>query len=339
MSGDNYQHSDYDQRQLENLRAQKSLAKNDILSQVSQLKEKVAELNPKQLPFEQLPIGDQMAIKGLQQTINVLQMNLNEHPNFVGVEIIQNKLIELDKAQQKINAQPVTRAQSKTDTQPLNDNRLPDSQLKQREALEAQLIQLMKEDANISTPEGSESKKSQFNLNIKPNISWLSSEQNKQIELFLADMEQKAKVAFEQDATPLVNQVLGVLPQMMFFLLPIFALILKIFYLFSKRFYMEHLTVALHSHAFIFVVLMILAIVSSFYQYLPVEKQTALDISEGIVVTLVIWMPIYLFLMQKKVYRQGIFMTLCKYFVVGITYVMLLITATLIAFFWGLAHT
>ena len=38
----------------------------------------------------------------------------------------------------------------------------------------------------------------------------------------------------------------------MFVLIPLFALLLKLFYVFRRRLYMEHLIVALHSHAFLF---------------------------------------------------------------------------------------
>ena len=44
--------------------------------------------------------------------------------------------------------------------------------------------------------------------------------------------------------------------------MPLFALILKIFYIFRRRLYMEHLIVALHSHAFIFLSLLLLTIIT-----------------------------------------------------------------------------
>ncbi len=45
---------------------------------------------------------------------------------------------------------------------------------------------------------------------------------------------------------------LSVLPQTLFVLMPLFAVLLKITYIFKWRLYMEHLIVALHSHAFVF---------------------------------------------------------------------------------------
>ena len=140
-----------------------------------------------------------------------------------------------------------------------------------------------------------------------------------------------------KDAGPLIKQVLGVLPQMMFLLLPIFALILKVFYLFSKRYYMEHLTVALHSHAFLFVTLLLAAFLSFLHDKLMGSYEGTAAAIEFLAIALLIWAPIYLFLMQKKVYKQGVFLTVIKFGVVGTSYMMLLGFTTLIAFIWGLA--
>ena len=48
------------------------------------------------------------------------------------------------------------------------------------------------------------------------------------------------------------------LPTMMFFLLPIFALILKVLYPLSKRYYIEHVVFSLHFHSFVFLVTIVL---------------------------------------------------------------------------------
>ena len=319
MAADGYKSNYQDKRQLESLNEKKFQAIKEVEEQITKLQASIAELNPDDLPVEQLESADKLAIKAMELTINGLQMNLDEHPNYLGVKKIQDRIATFDNVYE------------------LSQGKMSEEDQNKRDALEEQLVRLMSEDFDKAKSE--EKENFEITRNFKPNFSWLSAEQNQQFEAFLVELEEKAKVAFEQDAAPLVTQVLNVLPQMMFFLLPIFALILKIFYLFSKRYYMEHLTVALHSHAFIFVVLMVLAIVSSLFQYLPVDEKTALEMAEYVVLALVFWMPIYLFLMQKKVYRQGVFMTLCKYFIVGMTYVVLLTMATLIAFFWGLAHT
>ena len=56
----------------------------------------------------------------------------------------------------------------------------------------------------------------------------------------------------EEDPAKLWRSLLERLPQSLFFLLPLFALLLKLMYIFKKRLYVEHLIVALHSHSFLF---------------------------------------------------------------------------------------
>jgi hypothetical protein len=116
------------------------------------------------------------------------------------------------------------------------------------------------------------------------------------------------------------NAVLGALPSTLFVLLPIFALMLKIAYLFKRRLYMEHLIVALHSHAFLCLSLLLVFGLIALGGALP-ALATPAGIIEGL---LFAWMPLYLLLMQKRVYAQGWIMTMLKYCVLGICYVVLL---------------
>ena len=64
----------------------------------------------------------------------------------------------------------------------------------------------------------------------------------------------------KKNPRPFLVGTLGVLPGVLFVLMPLFALMLKIFYIFKRRLYMEHLIVALNSHSFIFVSLMLLTL-------------------------------------------------------------------------------
>ncbi len=55
----------------------------------------------------------------------------------------------------------------------------------------------------------------------------------------------------KEDPELFKEALLSAVPTTLFLLLPVFALMLKLAYLFKKRLYMEHLIVALHSHAFL----------------------------------------------------------------------------------------
>lgn len=109
-------------------------------------------------------------------------------------------------------------------------------------------------------------------------------------------------------------------PTVLFVLLPVFALLLKVFYLFKRRLYMEHLIVAMHSHAFLMLSMLVLVA-------LDLLRGTLVPHAGWLSVPLAllraaawIWIFLYLFLMQKRVYRQGWFMTAFKYCWIGLCY-------------------
>ena len=125
---------------------------------------------------------------------------------------------------------------------------------------------------------------------------------------------------------------MGSLPSALFVLVPVFALMLKLSYFFQRRLYMEHLVVALYSHVFllmglttIFVFMALSGAVSAHAHWLSILLNIA-------VVLLLVWMPFYLLLMQKRVYGQGWIMTLVKYSVIGFVYVNLLATMAAVMF-------
>jgi hypothetical protein len=131
---------------------------------------------------------------------------------------------------------------------------------------------------------------------------------------------QKNIARIQDDPDLFKNAVLGALPSTLFVLLPIFALMLKVAYLFKRRLYMEHLIVALHSHAFLCLSRLLVYAFTALADALP-ALATPAGLVEGL---LFAWMPLYLLLMQKRVYAQGWIMTTLKYCVLGVCYVVLL---------------
>ncbi len=169
-------------------------------------------------------------------------------------------------------------------------------------------------------------------------LSFLSAEKNLILNNFAIKLEEKASKAVQEGTGPLIQLVISKLPQLLFVLLPLFAAILKIMYLFSNRFYMEHLTVALHSHSFVFFSILQLEIIDMVQDTL-LKTSPGLDSTLNVAsIILLIWMPIYLFIMQKRVYKQGYVMTIIKYFIVGMAYSALISITAMAAFVWGLAE-
>ena len=106
-------------------------------------------------------------------------------------------------------------------------------------------------------------------------------------------------------------------------------------YIFKKRYYMEHLIVALHSHSFIFFSLLMLFFVSALSDNFTDDSwiRETLDL---IFVLLWIWIPLNLFIQQKRVYAQGKFMTTIKFMMIGISYIALLTVTAAAATVLGL---
>jgi hypothetical protein len=127
-----------------------------------------------------------------------------------------------------------------------------------------------------------------------------------------------------KDGNLLKDAFLSVVPQTLFVLLPVFALLLKVLYLFKRRLYMEHLVVALHSHAFLCLVLLLQSLLSLLDGAVSAPDGIVSGLFGWVEVGLWIWAPVYLLWMQKRVYGQGWIMTFLKFCAVGVAYLFLL---------------
>jgi hypothetical protein len=136
----------------------------------------------------------------------------------------------------------------------------------------------------------------------------------------------------------MINGIFGTLPAAMFVLVPVFAGLLKLFYVFRRRLYMEHLIVALHSHAFIFLGVLLIALVGMLSTWLAPHAAWIGDAAGWIQALLVLWTPTYLLIMQKRIYHQGWPMTVLKFCAIGWCYIFLLALALAVATILGMAH-
>jgi hypothetical protein len=136
----------------------------------------------------------------------------------------------------------------------------------------------------------------------------------------------------------MINGVFGALPMTMFILIPVFAGLLKLFYVFRRRLYMEHLIVALHSHAFMFLALLLITLIGMLSTWLRPHAAWTGSPLGWIQTLLMLWVPTYLLIMQKRVYHQGWPMTVLKIWFVGWCYFWLLTLALKVAAALGMAH-
>lgn len=159
-------------------------------------------------------------------------------------------------------------------------------------------------------------------------VDWLSEGMNGQLNAALRQMNANLQ-RINQDPAQFVEQMLSVAPQTLFFTLPVFALMLKLFYIFKRRLYLEHLLVALHSHSFIALALLLMIGMNALATAADTTHWLA-GTFEAIGAALLCWIPINLFLTQKRVYEQGWILTTLKFATIGLLYVVLLTLGSLV---------
>lgn len=108
-----------------------------------------------------------------------------------------------------------------------------------------------------------------------------------------------------------LNSLREHLPQMMFLMLPLFALILRALYLFSPFHYLQHLVFALHYHSFVFLLYLTSTATEKLFP--------RLDLIFGSF--LILYLPLAL----RRCYRKSWFGTLWRAFVLTVSYSLLLV--------------
>ena len=120
---------------------------------------------------------------------------------------------------------------------------------------------------------------------------------------------QRNLASYRHDPQAFVHDLLHSVPTALFVLVPVFAVLLKLLYLRSGRGYLEHLVVALYSHAFL-----CLALLGLFVLQIVADRAPALAPAAGwLQLLLWLWMAVYLWWTQWRVYGQGRLKTTCKY--------------------------
>jgi hypothetical protein len=153
---------------------------------------------------------------------------------------------------------------------------------------------------------------------------WVNDWVNDEIE----QSPQKGK-EIEENPDLIKDKLFDVLPATMFILLPIVALLFKFWYLFAKKYYIEHLIFALHNHSFVFVMILLIMLLNSIGGWVEPDGEGRFTEALSWVYTAIgIWIPIYFLISLKRVYRQNWGMTIAKYCLIGSSYLMLLAFAT-----------
>ena len=127
---------------------------------------------------------------------------------------------------------------------------------------------------------------------------------------------------------------------MMVLMLPFWALFLKVVYLFGHRYYLEHLTVALHTHAFLLLSLMFITLLGAATDPLidGAQLNWVETIRDWITNLLLMWMVLYLLMTQKRFYQQRWSLTTLKFLLSGVIYLLLLTSSFVIMVIIGILN-
>ncbi|MEL7186622.1 MAG: hypothetical protein AAFN50_09355, partial [Pseudomonadota bacterium] len=116
-----------------------------------------------------------------------------------------------------------------------------------------------------------------------------------------------------------VNLLLDNLPVALIVLLPLMALVLKMLYPLSRRYFVEHLLFFIHFHAFFFLILTLQILFSRLGNAVPFVPKPATDL---ILVVASFYVPVYLYKAMRKVYGQGHLVTIFKYSLLQVAYLL-----------------
>lgn len=118
------------------------------------------------------------------------------------------------------------------------------------------------------------------------------------------------------DGRAFLNKLLNNVPAALFVLLPLMALVLKILYPLSKRFYVEHLLFVVHYHSFVFLILSLQVLFTRLGALFHVPE-TPIDVT---VFAASLYVPVYLYKALRRVYEQRRFFTILKFLILAFAY-------------------
>jgi len=130
-----------------------------------------------------------------------------------------------------------------------------------------------------------------------------------------------------------LGKLLDSVPAALIALLPIMALVLKMLYPLSKRYYVEHVLFVVHYHAFFFLILTLDTLFLRFASLLSLPD----SVSAITTLAVSIYIMVYLFKSMRLVYGQGRLISFAKYLVLVVAYLVglvlvLAVTGILAAF-------
>jgi hypothetical protein len=166
-------------------------------------------------------------------------------------------------------------------------------------------------------------------------IAPIQIDENEQANSFGKWLEARAKEKMGEHGTNMqlfIRTLISNLPYMMLGCIPLFAFVLKILYVRRKVFYIDHLIYALHIHTFAYVGIILIVLAT-----IGLDRLIPGPIAGWTIALLWIAFVVQIFLSIRRVYRQGWFFTVFKFFLGGFVYLIVLVFALATTFFVTIA--
>ena len=158
-------------------------------------------------------------------------------------------------------------------------------------------------------------------------VPFLSEQNNQQFVALLQERAATNMEAISNDPTDFFNGLLENLPVLLLLMIPVLALLQKLFYFRSGKYYVEHLVLTVHNHSFLF-----LFFILAFLLDLTIWSDfSILPAIAGFFRSLLnVWVVVYLYLSLRFFFGQGYFVTGVKFLTISISYGALLIIGALL---------
>lgn len=136
---------------------------------------------------------------------------------------------------------------------------------------------------------------------------------------------------FIEDPDALFRQLADNVPLMMIIGMPLVALFMQLMYVFSGRYYVEHIIFLFHTHAFFFLI----SIITTFSSYIGERYPALFGLMDWIRIIGGFYIPVYIFLAMLKVYGDSKTRTFFKALFLMVGYG----TSVMVVAFFGLMFT
>ncbi len=148
-------------------------------------------------------------------------------------------------------------------------------------------------------------------------IPFLSEDTNEGLTRYMAEQVIENVDEVLQDPPGFFLDSLDYLTFFILLMMPFLALIQKILFVFTRKYYVEHLILTMHNHAYLFVAIFLIIIVGAIEEaQVPFLSATFGYIS----IALIVWIFLYLFLSLKFYFERGYFLTSILFFSISLIY-------------------